>query len=89
MKRKWLKVLMLAMMACAPFGGPINPKEIEDLMHIMNQTRIEFTLPDEDDEGEGGPTTHTLVIERLKRWIQSQGRHPREETKKAELPKLL
>ena len=53
MKRKWLKVLMLAMMACASFGSLINPKEVEDLMHIMNQTRIEFTLPDEDDEGKG------------------------------------
>jgi len=89
MKRKWLKVLMLAMMACASFGSLINPKEVEDLMHIMNQTRIEFTLPDEDDEGKGGPTTHILMIERLKRWIKSQGRHTREETNKAELPKLL
>ena len=89
MKRKSLKVLMLAMMACASFGSLINPKEVEDLMHIMNQTRIEFTLPDEDDEGKGGLTTHILMIERLKRWIKSQGRHPREETNKAELPKLL
>ena len=88
MKRKWLKVLMLAMMACASFGSLINPKEVEDLMHIMNQTRIEFTLPDEDDEGKEG-TTHTPMIERLKRWIKSQGRHPREETNKAELAKLL
>jgi hypothetical protein len=89
MKRKWLKALMLAMMACASFGCPINPKEVEDLMYLMNQTRIEFTLRDEDDEGERGPTKHTLVIERLKRWIKSQARHPREGAKKAELPKLL
>jgi len=53
MKRKWLKVLAILMMAVASFGSPMNPKEIEDLMHIMNETRIEFTIPDEDDKGEG------------------------------------
>jgi hypothetical protein len=59
MKRKWLKVLMLLMMAGASFGSPMNPKEIEELMHIMNQTRIEFTLPDEDDKGDGGKSLGT------------------------------
>ena len=53
MKRKWLKALMLLMMAGASFGGPMNPKEIEDLMRVMNETRIEFTLPDENDKGDG------------------------------------
>lgn len=46
MKRKWLRVLVLAMMAGVSFGSAMNPKEIEDLMYIMNQTRIEFTVPD-------------------------------------------
>lgn len=54
MRRKWLKILMLAMMAGTSFGSPMNPKEIEDLMYIMNRTRIEFTLPDEADKGDGG-----------------------------------
>jgi len=54
MKRKWLKVFMMLMMAVASFGGPINPKEIEDLMRTMNETRIEFTIPDENHQGEGG-----------------------------------
>jgi hypothetical protein len=54
MKRKWLKALMLGMLACASFGAPMNPKEIEDLMYIMNETRIEFTIPDEEHKGEGG-----------------------------------
>jgi hypothetical protein len=54
MKSKWLKVLMILMMAFASFGGPMNPKEIEDLMHIMNETRIEFTIPDENYKGDGG-----------------------------------
>jgi hypothetical protein len=56
MKREWLKVLMLLMMAGASFGSPMNPKEIEELMYIMNQTSIEFILPDEDDKGDGGKT---------------------------------
>jgi len=53
MKRKWLKALLMLMMAGASFGGPMNPKEIEDLMHIMNETRIEFSIPDENHKGEG------------------------------------
>ena len=70
MKRKWLKVLMLAMMAGASFGSPMNPKEIEDLMYVMNQTRIEFTVPDDDDNGEGGKTdTHQETMNNLlERW---------------------
>jgi hypothetical protein len=35
------------------------------------------------------PTTHTVMIEKLKRWIKSQGRHPREQAKKEELRRLL
>jgi hypothetical protein len=35
------------------------------------------------------PTTHTVKIDRLKHWIKSLGRHPREEAKKDELRKLL
>jgi hypothetical protein len=53
MKRKFLKALMMLMMASASFGAPMNPKEIEDLMHTMNETRIEFTIPDENHKGEG------------------------------------
>ena len=35
------------------------------------------------------PTTHTVMIEKLKRWIKSQGRHPREQAKKEELRRRL
>jgi hypothetical protein len=35
------------------------------------------------------PTTHSVMVQNLKRWIKSHGRHPREEAKKAELRKLL
>jgi hypothetical protein len=53
MKRKWLKALLMLMMAGSSFMGPMNPREIEELMYIMNQTRIEFAIPEEDDKGEG------------------------------------
>ena len=54
MKRKWLKVLMLLMMGGASFvGAKMNPKEIEDVLHIMNETKVEFTIPDEDHKGDG------------------------------------
>jgi len=32
----------------------MNPKEIEDLLRIMQETRIEFTIPDESHKGEVG-----------------------------------
>ena len=35
------------------------------------------------------PTIHTVKIERVKQWIKTQGRHPREQAKKEELRKLL
>lgn len=35
------------------------------------------------------PTTHTVRIEKLKHWLKSHGRHPREEARKEELRKLL
>jgi pyruvate/oxaloacetate carboxyltransferase len=59
MKRKGLKVLMQLMMAIASFGSPMNPKEIEDLMHTMNETRIEFTIPDETTKEKA--ETRTLI----------------------------
>jgi hypothetical protein len=53
MKRKWLKALFLVMMAGASFIVPMNPKEIEELLHVMNETKVEFTLPDENHKGNG------------------------------------
>jgi hypothetical protein len=50
MKRKWLKGLFLMMMAGASFArARMDPKEIEDLLHIMNETKVEFTIPDGSD----------------------------------------
>ena len=54
MKRNWLKILMLLMMRGASFvGAKMNPKEIEDILHIMNETKVEFTVPDEDNKDDG------------------------------------
>jgi|HubBroStandDraft_4_1064222.scaffolds.fasta_scaffold833859_2 hypothetical protein len=56
-KRRWLRVLFLMMMAGASVfpGLYMNPKEIEDLLHIMNETKVEFTIPDAGDGSDGYP----------------------------------
>jgi hypothetical protein len=53
MKRKWIKALVMVTLAWSSFAGPMNPKEIEDLLHITNETKIEFTIPDQDYKGDG------------------------------------
>lgn len=67
-KRKWLKTLLMLMMAGSSFAGPIvgpmNPKEIEELLHIMNQTRVEFTLPDENQKGDDKERAEYMRIRR-------------------------
>jgi hypothetical protein len=50
MKRKWLTALLLLMLAGCPMN---NPKDIEDLLHTMNETKGEFSIPDEGDKGDG------------------------------------
>ena len=55
-KRTWLRILFLGMMAMASFGGAwMNPKEIEDLLHVMNETKVEYMIPDESDQGDKNP----------------------------------
>jgi hypothetical protein len=55
MKRKWLKVFALLMMAMASGVGAVNPKEISEMIHIMNEQKIEFSIPDDSDDGDGDP----------------------------------
>jgi hypothetical protein len=31
----------------------MNPKEIEDDLHIMNETKVEFSVPDKDHNADG------------------------------------
>jgi hypothetical protein len=62
MRRKWLKAIFLVMLAGASYFG-VDPKEIEHLLHVMNETKAEFTIPDEDDSGDGGPDGYRSLIE--------------------------
>ena len=52
-KKKILKALFCLFLGFTAMGGAnMDPKEIEELMRTMNQTRIEFTIPDKNDKGE-------------------------------------
>lgn len=39
----------------ALIGLPMNPEEIEELMHTMNQPKVVHTTPDEHDAGDDKP----------------------------------
>jgi hypothetical protein len=54
-KRKLLKVFALLMMGVASGVGAVNPKEISEMIHIMNEQKIEFSIPDDSDDGDGDP----------------------------------
>lgn len=63
-KRKWLKVLLLSMMGLSSFGGAqMDLKQIEDLLHIMNESKVEFTIPDEGDSGDDSPPLFEFGID--------------------------
>jgi hypothetical protein len=52
--KKWKRaVLMLPLAFLTMSGVPVNPEEIERLLHVMNETKVEFTIPDESDSGDG------------------------------------
>jgi len=42
------------MMGAASGVGAVNPKEISEMIHIMNEQKIEFTIPDDSGDGKGG-----------------------------------
>jgi hypothetical protein len=33
------------MLAVTSFGGAMNPKEIELLVHVLNEAKVEFMVP--------------------------------------------
>jgi hypothetical protein len=65
MKRKWLKAVLMLLMAGASFvGAKMNPEEIENVLHIMNETKVEFTVPYESAKGDGNrPLTENDAVQ--------------------------
>jgi hypothetical protein len=48
-------------------GAKMNPKEIEDVLHIMNETKVEFSMPDENHKGDGNqPSIETDPVQSTK-----------------------
>ena len=67
---------MLGLMGGASFvGAKMNPKEIEDVLHIMNETKVEFTIPDENHKGDGDkPSIETESVHSAEpRALESEG----------------
>jgi hypothetical protein len=62
MKRKWLRAVFLVMLAGATFFGAVSPKDVKDLLNVMNEAKVEFSLPDESDSGEGGPDGYSSWV---------------------------
>ncbi len=62
-KRKWMKIFALAMMGMAAGFGPVNPKELAEMMHIMDEGKIEFSIPDDSDCGDGDRWWRADIIE--------------------------
>jgi hypothetical protein len=46
-------LLCLPLLLGALGGMPMRPEEIEELMHSMNQQKIEYTIPAESENGYG------------------------------------
>jgi hypothetical protein len=62
MKRKWLRAIFLVMLAGTTFFGAVSPKDIEELLDVMNKAKVEFSLPDESDSGDGGPDGYRSLV---------------------------
>ena len=53
MKYKLRTLLLCLPLLAGAFGGlRMRPEEIEDLMHAMNQQKIEYTIPVEGKNGD-------------------------------------
>jgi hypothetical protein len=52
-KEKLRRMLLVGAIGLALLTGtPMRPEEIEELMHQMNQPKVEHSLPDESDRGD-------------------------------------
>ncbi len=49
LKGKLAKVLLALTLIVLPVK---TPKEIEDLLHIMNETRVEVSIPEQNGNGD-------------------------------------
>lgn len=63
MRRKWLRIIFLMMLGGACFFGGMDPKDIEETLHVMNVTSIEFSIPEKADSGNSGPDSYRSLIE--------------------------
>ncbi len=53
-KHKLRSLLLCIPLLLGALGGmPMRPEEIEELMHSMNQQRIEYVVPLESENGDG------------------------------------
>jgi hypothetical protein len=51
-KRMFGKVFLCLVLVFASLSGlMMDPKKIEELMYSMNQIKVEFTIPEQDDQG--------------------------------------
>jgi hypothetical protein len=47
-KRRWLSLLMLPLAFL-----PMPPRDAEGILRVMHETKVDLTIPDEDDKGDG------------------------------------
>jgi hypothetical protein len=51
MKSKLRRLCLFFILGFGALAGvPMDPKEIEELLHTMNQTKVELTIPGKNDE---------------------------------------
>jgi hypothetical protein len=48
-KNRWLRAFLMLPLAILP----MHAKDIEDIIRVMNKVKVEFTVPDEGDKGDG------------------------------------
>ncbi len=59
-KNKGLRAFLMLPLAILP----MHAKDIEDIIRVMNEAKVEFTVPDEGDKGDGNwPPVETGPIQ--------------------------
>ncbi|MGA8873157.1 MAG: hypothetical protein WA434_04930 [Candidatus Acidiferrales bacterium] len=50
----WIKNKCLRAFLMLPLAMlPMHAKDIEEILHVMNEAKAEFTIPDENNKGDG------------------------------------